>query len=116
MHDIGFAQEIIDAIRKKSGSKKDKKKVISVNVSLSPFSHVKPEGLKETFLELSMGSGFEGIELNIQTLKVKIFCRECKNEFFIDCPSFSCPVCKSQDMDIKLDKEFFVESLEIEQE
>ena len=47
MHDLKYANEILSAL-KKNITAEDNKSVIVINVKLSPFSHVRPEGLNET--------------------------------------------------------------------
>ena len=113
MHETRFANEIISVLKEKldKGASADG---IVVNVRLSPFSHVSAENLRQTFKELSAGEGFGNVSLKVLPLEILLECRACKRSSRIAKRVFDCPFCKSTDIDLKIDKEFFVESFEIE--
>jgi len=73
-----------------------------------------PEGLQESFRELSKGEGFKNVCLNILPLEIILKCNNCKRTKTIIKRAFSCPFCNSADVNLQMDKEFFVESIEIE--
>ena len=113
MHDLMFTKEILSALNSKLRSIPRGSRIISVNASLSPLSHVKPETLRKTFTAMVKETGFEKIALNITVLKLGIKCRSCGKEYFIDKPTMRCPGCSSADMDIINNKEFLIESIEV---
>jgi len=113
MHETRFVNEIFAVLKQKL----DKDTVsgrISVNVRLSPFSHVAAETLRESFNVLRQGEKFNVVSLNILPLELPLECKNCKHITRITKKIFECPFCGSADIDIKMDKEFFVESIEIE--
>lgn len=112
MHDITFVNEIFSVLKKRLAGDA-LANALSVNVKLSPFSHVTKEGLLNTYRELAKGSGFEHVRLNIEPLGQLLHCRNCKNNSTLTRPAVQCPHCRSQDIEIKLDKEFIVDSIEI---
>jgi Zn finger protein HypA/HybF involved in hydrogenase expression len=116
MHDLKFSNEIIFIVKReiKKLGKEAASKPIVVNVSLSPLSHVKPEGLNETFKQLVRGEGFKDIRLNVKPMEFDLYCKACKKLSKITEPVFSCPSCKSGDVDFDMKKEFFVDSIEVE--
>jgi len=113
MHETRFVNEIIDVLKQKltGGSASGR---VSVNVRLSPFSHVGPDTLRESFKVMSEGEKFNSVSLNILALELPLKCNSCKRDTNIDKKVFECPFCGSSDIDIRMDKEFFVESIEIE--
>ena len=54
------------------------------------------------------------MSLNILPLELPLVCKNCKRSTHITEKVFECPFCGSADIDIKMDKEFFVESIDIE--
>lgn len=114
MHDKVFAKEIKAAVNQKLNSLGQNIKITAINVRLSPFSHVKPETLKQAFILEVEGSGLENIPLNVLASEVDIECSSCANKFSISSPVFSCPKCNSQNLKINQKREFFVESIETE--
>lgn len=113
MHETRFVNEIF-AVLKEKLDKNARPGKIAVNVRLSPFSHVSPETLHESFKVLAQGNEFKGVSLNILPLELKMECKSCKRKETITKKIFECPFCGSADIYIPMDKEFFVESLEVE--
>lgn len=113
MHETRFANEIIFHL-KETLAKHEPVKSALVNVSLSPFSHVTPEGLKGTFELLVEVEKLKNINIVIKPIVLKITCRDCKTNFESSKITFHCIECLSTNIDIKKDKEFSVDSIEIE--
>jgi hydrogenase nickel incorporation protein HypA/HybF len=107
MHEAAFINEILSVIRNRF-SKDTINSVVSVNVKLSPLSHVAKESLLNTYRELAKGSGFEHIKLNVEPLDLLLRCRSCKNTSTVSSPTFKCPYCNSQDIELKFEKEFII--------
>jgi len=112
MHETIFVNEIFSVLKNRF-NKDAINSVVSINVKLSPLSHVAKEGLLDTYRELAKGSGFEHIKLNVEPLDLLLRCRSCKNTSTVSSPIFKCPHCNSQDIELKFDKEFIIESIEI---
>ena len=112
MHDLIFAKEIKKIVDEKLKNLNKKINLSAINVRLSPFTHVKPETLKTAFIIEVKGSQLERIPLNIKMSEVEIACNTCNKRFLVTAPVFSCPKCKSVNLHIKQEPEFFVESIE----
>ena len=112
MHETTFVNEIFSLLKDRF-SKDTINSVVSINVKLSPFSHVTQEGLLGIYQELAKSNGFEHIRLNIEPLSLLLRCRSCKNTSTVSKPTFECPHCSSQDIEVDMDKEFIIESVEI---
>jgi len=113
MHETRFVNEIF-AVLKQELTKDTPPGRISVNVRLSPFSHVASESLQESFNALIKGEDFKDVSLNVLPLELPLKCNNCKRSIRITKKVFDCPSCGSADIDIQMDKEFFVESIDIE--
>jgi hydrogenase nickel insertion protein HypA len=114
MHDLTFTKEIIDALNTRQNGLPDGSRITSVNAALSPLSHVKPETLTETFKAMTKGTEFDKVDLNIKVLKLDIICRTCKHAFQIDKPTTRCVKCNDSDLDIVFNKEFVINSIDVE--
>ena len=113
MHETRFVNEIF-AVLKQNLVNDTVLGQISVNVRLSPFSHVAAETLRESFNALIQGEKFNTVSLNILPLELTLECKNCKRNTHITKKVFECPFCGSADIDIQMSKEFFVESIEVE--
>jgi len=111
MHEIRFANEIVAILKEKLTQNKDAQ--ATVNVRLSAFSHVQPETLKNTFAQLCVAEGFKNTQIKVLALDLHLECRACKKRATVQQRTFLCPFCHSPDIAIRLDKEFFIESIEI---
>ena len=113
MHETRFVNEIFTVLKQKLDKDMTLER-ISINVRLSPFSHVAPESLRESFNVLVKGETFKDASLNVLPLELSLECKNCKRAASINKKIFECPFCGSADIDIQMDKEFFVESIDIE--
>ena len=111
MHDLTFAGEIINALNIKQKSLQSGSTIMSVNASLSPLSHVKPETLTETFKAMTKDTEFDKVALNVKVGQIEIRCHACKHVFFIDKPTTRCIKCDDSDLDIVYNKEFSIDSI-----
>lgn len=113
MHETRFINEIFIALKQKL--KKDALSgQVVVNVRLSPYSHVAPESLQESFKALIQGKEFKNARLKILPLEILLDCKECMRSTRICQRVYGCPFCNSANVNLQLDREFYVESLEYE--
>jgi Zn finger protein HypA/HybF involved in hydrogenase expression len=112
MHETRFINEIFTVLKEKLGKERAVQQVI-VNARLSPFSHVSAESLQGSFKELIKGENFKNVRLKVLPLEILLECKDCKRTARITKRVFGCPFCDSADVNIQMDKEFFVESIEI---
>jgi len=113
MHETRFVNEIL-AVLKQEIDRDMKAGRVLVNVRLSPFSHVSAETLKESFNVLIKNEHFKTASLKVLPLEIPFKCGNCKRSAIITKKMFECPFCGGADVDIQMDKEFFVESIEVE--
>ena len=112
MHETRFINEIFAVLEQKLGADMAPKRV-TVKVRLSPFSHVAAENLQGSFKELIKGKSFKNARLKVLPLEILLECKNCKQSAHVTKKVFGCPFCNSADVNIQMDKEFFVESIEI---
>ena len=113
MHETKFVNEILNILE----NNLDKGILLRntvVNIRLSPFSHVTSERLQETFKEFSKETDFKEVKLNIIPLEVTVYCKNCKSISKVSKVALNCVYCGGLDLDIQIEREFFVESIELE--
>ena len=113
MHETRFVNEIHAVLKDKVGNGTKTGRIL-VNVRLSPFSHVSAETLKESFNALVRDEYFKTASLKVHPLEIPFECGNCKRSGTITKKMFECPFCGSSDINVRMDKEFFVESIEVE--
>jgi len=115
MHDLKFANEILYFLNKRCVKDPGSAayKATTINVRLSPFSHVTPEGLTEAFAQLSASENLNKVCLNIKLLEFELICRSCEAVTKSSEIIFSCPKCEGQDFDIRKEHEFMIDSVEV---
>lgn len=114
MHDIWFATKIIALLKTKVKRSGDYKRV-TVNIVLSPFTHVTPESLSLAFSAINTGEGgFKDVVLNIEKGKVSIKCKKCGSVTATCKPITACPYCSSGDFELESAEDFQIVSVEIE--
>ena len=114
MHDKIFAQEIKNIVVNKLENLNGEANLVAINIRLSPFSHVKAQSLKEAFALEVEYSKLKNAILNIGMAEVEVECGSCSKRFIVANPTFSCLDCGSTDLHIKQGREFYVESIEVE--
>ena len=113
MHETRFVNEILTVLKDKVADATKAGRIL-VNVRLSPFSHVSAETLKESFNVLIRNEHFKTAALKVHPLEIPLECGNCKRSATITKKMFECPFCGSSDINVRMDKEFFVESIEVE--
>jgi len=112
MHDLKYAGQILDRLRKELKGK-DKNTRVAIDVYLSTLSHVTPERLKEVFAFLSKEEGYGRAVLNISIAQLRIKCKKCGHEWKTPEPVFECPKCSSPDFELEKWEEFYIDSVKI---
>lgn len=112
MHDLTYAHQIIDRL-KREVAKDGKAANITVEVSLSPFSHVTPERLKEVFKLLTEEERYTNTVLNIAALEFCVHCKKCNQTWKSAKPTFKCPKCDSADFELEKWEEFYIDSVRV---
>lgn len=114
MHETKYAHHILGVLTNKVGQAALGTKTVTVRARLSPFSHVTPAMLAETFAALAAGEGFKDVRLRIEPIAYEIHCRRCGAVSTSAAVIHACPRCGSIDFDIEKEREFFVDAVEIE--
>ena len=113
MHEMAITQSILDiavAVSAEHGNVKVEK----IRIKMGEYSGVVPSLIQEYYNIASRGTTAENAELIIERVPVTVLCRACGYSGEIDKRKVKCPVCGGRDLKLLTGREFYVESLEVE--
>lgn len=111
MHELAVTEEIIRIVSEVSNGRKVKEIVLVIG-DLSSFVD---ESIEFYFNQLTKSTNLKDAKLSFKRVRVKLRCYKCENEFNPD-ETYVCPNCKSIGGDIIEGREFYIESIEVEDE
>ncbi|WP_373036668.1 hydrogenase/urease nickel incorporation protein HypA [Sulfurimonas sp.] len=112
MHEYSIVQSLLDSCEENARAN-DASKVMKVVVKIGVMSGVEPDLLKtafDTFKEKTMCEEAEFV-INIQSVVVK--CNECQKESTLKELEYTCPSCKSSDLQIIDGEDMYLMQLEL---
>ncbi|WAM33150.1 hydrogenase maturation nickel metallochaperone HypA [Caldicellulosiruptor morganii] len=112
MHEYFVTQQLIKIAEDELKEIKPKR-VLSIKVIVGELSGIIDESLKFYFDVLTKGTILEGSKLEIEQKKALLFCNAC-HEYFERTKDFLCPKCKALGKLTQYGKEFYIESIEVD--
>lgn len=113
MHEMGIAMQIIEIASSSIPEELAGTPIKHVNLRIGKLSAVVPSSLSFCFEIASKDTPLEGAKLKVEEVPVEAMCNECNNKFTIENTEFSCPKCKSGDLEILAGRELDIASIEI---
>jgi hydrogenase nickel incorporation protein HypA/HybF len=111
MHEIRIAEDlsaiVLDAARNEQLTR-----VTKINISFGQLIQIVPEIFEFAFRETVRNTVAEDAELTIEIVEVRMYCKNCGNEFHVKDNLFACSNCSSTDLEIRNGKELFIKSIE----
>lgn len=114
MHEYYVANQLIKIAEDELKEIKPKR-VLTVKVVVGELSGIIDESLNFYFDILTKGTILEGSKLEIIQKKALLFCSHCQN-LFERTKDFLCPKCKNLGKLTEYGKEFYIESIEVDDE
>lgn len=111
MHELAITQNIVAIVTDAC----ENRQVRVITLKIGELSGVEQEAVRFCFHIVSKGTLAEGAQLEIVSIPAIFRCRKCSVEFPLN-ETWSCPGCASIGGDILSGKEFFIESIEVEEE
>ena len=116
MHEFSICQTLVAAVLKKLGKVKGKQiRLKKTRVTAGQYHRFIPASLKLAYKILTKGTPAEGSSLLIKTVPIKLKCNKCGRKGLARDICFVCRKCGGVDLEIIGGKEFFLESIEVEQ-
>lgn len=115
MHELSVIQSVLDIVLDYA-KKYNARKVKKINLEIGELSGFIPEWIQTYFDFVSKDTIAEKAKLVIKKIPAKIKCVECGKEFGVkkDKLEFTCPRCKSTDIELLQGREYFIKSIEVD--
>lgn len=113
MHELGVTQSILD-ISLSEASKYNAKKITEIKISIGVMAGMVPECIQEYFNIISEGTIAHKAKLSFKKIPVTFECCDCGEKYSSEKISFRCKNCGTNRVKILSGKEFFVESIDID--
>lgn len=113
MHELSVTQSILN-IALSEGEKHNAVKITKIKIALGTVCGMVPECVQEYFDIISQDTIAHKAELVFRKIPVTFKCTECGEEFNADRISFKCTSCGSNKVKMLTGKEFYVESIDID--
>jgi len=116
MHEMGIAMQILEIATASIPDDMPEVRVEKVNLRVGKLAAIVPESLRFCFDIAAKDTPLDGAVLDIEEIPVVAVCNDCRHQWTIDEPVFSCPECKSGAIQIVSGRELDIESIEITDE
>jgi len=113
MHEYSVTEEIINIVLNKI-KKMKVQKVKKINIVLGKLTSFAPDSIEYYFSFIAKGTPIEKAHLNFEIKNISIQCKSCGKEFKEDNMIFACPECSGDDLEVISGREFYIESIEVE--
>ena len=113
MHELSLIANLFDIMEKKAEEKKSRK-ITFVKLKVGLHSGAVPELLKSAFDIYKKDTIASEAELEIETVPLKIKCRDCSEVMVKDDLVFSCDKCGSNHLETIAGTDMFLEKMELE--
>ncbi len=114
MHEYPITQQIIK-IAEKHCADAGGKKVKKLTLVLGEYSGLVADSIYMYFDVIAEGTTCEGAEIEIKRVKPKLKCPGCGSLFHRTPGTFACPHCGVDGEPTEIGKEFYIESIEVEE-
>ncbi len=114
MHEYPITEEIV-RIAQKHCTKAKAKRVKTIRLVLGEYSGFVPESIHLYFDMIAQGTMCEDARIEIERIKAKIRCPHCDITYHRKPLSFACPQCGRDGEPTEIGKEFYIESIEVEE-
>ena len=111
MHELAITQNIVTVVVNACPNRPIK----VITLKIGELSGVQQEAIRFCFHIVSKGTMAEGARIDIVPVPALLQCRKCSLEFRLN-DKWTCPSCASIGGDVLRGKEFFIESIEVEDE
>lgn len=115
MHELGIAENILQIVRQEV-PENHAADVRSIRIRVGQLSGVVPESLDFCFNAIVSETDMRRASLRIEKIPLTSECRECKHRFSMDDFAFSCPACKSANLELVSGRELEIVEIELADE
>ncbi|UCD58629.1 MAG: hydrogenase maturation nickel metallochaperone HypA [Candidatus Hydrogenedentota bacterium] len=113
MHEMSVAQSILRIVLTEA-QRNGATRIRTVRIRAGELRGIVPEQLSFFFEFITKDTLAEGAALDFERVPIKARCKPCEHTFMVRNYEFSCPECKSSDVDVVEGMELAVKEIEIE--
>lgn len=113
MHEYDLTKQIVKIVND-AALKHGAVRVNAVHLVVGENTSIIPESVQMYFDMIAKGTDAQGAELKVRVIKAEMYCKKCRQSFQRPRFSFACPVCGELGAPTDTGNEFYVESVEIE--
>jgi hydrogenase nickel incorporation protein HypA/HybF len=115
MHELGIAQNILQIVQQ-SVPEKDAADVRHIRIRVGRLSGIIPDSLDFCFRAIVNDTGMQRASLDIEQIPIVSECKDCMHRFQMDELDFSCPACKSSNLQLISGRELDIVEIELAEE
>lgn len=116
MHEMGVAMQIIEIAAASIPEDMHHARVERVNLKVGKLSAIVTDSLRFCFEIAAKETQLDGAELIIEEIPVVARCNNCRHEWTIENPVFTCEKCSSGEIELLSGRELDIDSIEIADE
>lgn len=94
----------------------DASHIRSLNIVIGEFSSIVDDSVQFYWDIIAAGTPAQDARLNFERIPAVIECRDCQHQYQPGGDDFTCPACHSARVNIIKGREFYLESIEVDQE
>ncbi len=113
MHELSVTQNIIDIVNRHA-EEAGAQRVARINLVIGELSSIVDDSVQFYFDYLSEGSLAEGATLVFDRISVRLECGACQHVWQPDDMDWQCPHCGARAARVVKGREFYVDSIEVE--
>ena len=113
MHEYSITESLI-ALILEEGERVRAEKVRSINLVIGELAAILPECIEMYFAVIAKGTILEDAQLNFKEVQAELRCNLCGEIFLKNKNRLECPECGGLGVFTDKGKEFYIESIEIE--
>jgi len=111
MHEFALIANIIK-ICEETAQKHGLNRIDTVRICIGKMRQVVPETMQFAFSVAAKETLCEAADLEMEFLPIRMRCKECQYEFFVEDKLFQCPACKSGALQVIHGQELYIKSIE----
>lgn len=115
MHELPVTQSICN-IAVREGKRIGAAKICSISIKMGDYCDYVPEIIQEYFNMVSEGTIAEQAKLEVERVPATLYCADCGITSPVEHYKMRCPLCNGRNVELKTGKEFYISSMEIEDE
>jgi hydrogenase nickel incorporation protein HypA/HybF len=113
MHELAICQALIDQVTELA-NERNATSVSDIYISVGPLSGVEPALLQNAFPVAVAGTVADGAELHIDSLPVRVYCKDCDAESEVAANRLLCAQCGTWKTRLVSGDELLLKSVELE--